>query len=151
MRPIVVKVQIATSVMVARSRLRSTTVEPAAAELTPPPSMSETPPPRPLCKSTSKMIASETITWIPTTIPVSTAAQASSPLFLTGVQTRRPPRAFSTECRIRALSRECWVWGRGFSPVSAARLGFRRKPARSGRSGGCRSPACRGGQVRRGR
>ena len=49
---------------VIRSRLRSTTVEPAAAEPRPPPNISDRPPPRPLCSRIRTMRVSETMMWI---------------------------------------------------------------------------------------
>src|SRR6202012_5721188 len=44
-----------------RSRFRSTTDEDPSVEETPPPNMSERPPPLPLCRSTSRTITSETM------------------------------------------------------------------------------------------
>ena len=52
-----VKAKITATVTVIRSRFFSTTVEPAAAEPTEPPNMSERPPPFPLCMRMRKMSA----------------------------------------------------------------------------------------------
>ena len=57
---------------VIRSRLRSTTVEPAETPPMAPPNMSERPPPRPLCKRISRISRNETMTWTTTTAAVST-------------------------------------------------------------------------------
>ena len=58
----VVKAKMTAAVTVMRSRLRSTTVEPAAAAPAPPPNMSDSPPPRPLCRRMSRINASDTVT-----------------------------------------------------------------------------------------
>ena len=50
--------------MVARSRLRSATVDPAAAWPSPPPNISDSPPPFPLCSRIMPISSSETMTWM---------------------------------------------------------------------------------------
>src|SRR3954471_18156910 len=67
----------ATTVM--RSRFFSTTVEPAAEAPSPPPNMSDRPPPFPLCRSTRRIRVEATIVWITTTTAVSTAATVQRP------------------------------------------------------------------------
>ena len=57
MRIRLVKAKITATVTVIRSRFFSTTVEPAAAEPTEPPNMSESPPPLPLCMRMRKISA----------------------------------------------------------------------------------------------
>src|SRR5947207_334300 len=63
------KTSAATTVM--RSRLRSTTVEPAAVAPILPPNMSDSPPPFPLCRSTRKMSRSPSRTWMSPTQKIS--------------------------------------------------------------------------------
>jgi site-specific DNA recombinase len=71
----VVKVKITAKRTVMRSRLRSATVEPAAAEPTLPPNMSDSPPPFPLCSRIRRIRPSETITWMTTMAMVSIEGQ----------------------------------------------------------------------------
>ena len=67
-----VKAKITATVTVIRSRFFSTTVEPAAAEPTDPPNMSESPPPFPLCMRMRKMSARQAKICSTTMIAVST-------------------------------------------------------------------------------
>src|SRR5579884_1082897 len=61
---------------VIRSRLRSTTVDPAATAPTPP-NMSDSPPPLPLCSRISSTSISDTNTWMAMTTMVSTGLGSS--------------------------------------------------------------------------
>ncbi len=63
-RMIVVKEKVTAAATVIRSRLRSTTVDPAAADPSPPPNISDRPPPRPLWSRMSTIKVSDTMTWI---------------------------------------------------------------------------------------
>jgi hypothetical protein len=74
----VVKKKHAAQAIVARSKLRSATVDPAAAWPNPPPNISDSPPPFPLCRSTIPMSSNETITWMTMTTIVSSAAHPLS-------------------------------------------------------------------------
>ena len=61
---IVVKKKTTAQAMVARSRLRSATVDPAAACPSPPPNISDSPPPLPLCNKIMPISNSDTMTWM---------------------------------------------------------------------------------------
>jgi hypothetical protein len=67
----VVKAKTSAATTVMRSRLRSTTVEPAAVAPMLPPNMSDRPPPFPLCSSTKKMSNSESSAWMSPTQKIS--------------------------------------------------------------------------------
>ena len=59
---------------VMRLRLRSTTVDPAAVEFSPPPNMSDRPPPRPLCRSTRTSNSTEAMKPLTMTVNGNTIA-----------------------------------------------------------------------------
>jgi hypothetical protein len=67
-----VKAKMTATVMVILSRFRSTTVDPAAADPTDPPNMSDSPPPLPLCIKIKKINANEANIWATTITVVNT-------------------------------------------------------------------------------
>ena len=74
MRMTLVKAKITATVTVIRSRFFSTTVDPAAADPTDPPNMSESPPPFPLCMRMRKIRPKEASICNTTMMAVSTAS-----------------------------------------------------------------------------